>query len=201
MENSTNIIDLPTDPTNGGNVTINATEHVPSLSTTSNNSSSNSMMLDQTTINQIVSGLQQASASGATQLMSRDIPMTTTNLTQDPEIRANYIPNLPQTNDYINYDGNNPHEMIDRYNNRIERNNQLDDLYKEIQIPLLLAVLYFLFQLPIFKKYLFSFFPILFTNDGNFNINGYLFTSILFSIFYYLLNKINNHFDSDSGLT
>ena len=91
--------------------------------------------------------------------------------------------------------------MIDRYNNRIERNNQLDDLYKEIQIPLLLAVLYFLFQLPIFKKYLFSFFPILFTNDGNFNINGYLFTSILFSIFYYLLNKINNHFDSDSGLT
>jgi hypothetical protein len=85
--------------------------------------------------------------------------------------------------------------MIDKYNNRIERNNQMEDVYKEIQIPLLLAVLYFLFQLPIFKKYLFCYFPILFANDGNFNINGYLFTSILFSMFYYLLNKINN-FDS-----
>jgi hypothetical protein len=195
MENSTNIMDLPTDPVNGGNIKINATEAGFSNPNPNPNPNSSSMTLDQTTINQIVNGLQQASASGATQLISRDIPMNTINLTQDPETRANYIPNLPESNnDYI---GNNmnPYEMIDKYNNRIERNNQMEDVYKEIQIPLLLAVLYFLFQLPIFKKYLFCYFPILFANDGNFNINGYLFTSILFSMFYYLLNKINN-FDS-----
>jgi hypothetical protein len=192
MENSTNIMDLPTDPANGGNIKISATESVLANPNPNNSCNSNSMSLDQTTINQIISGLQQASASGATQLISRDVPMTTTNLTQDPETRANYIPNLPETNnDYI---GNNssPYEMIDKYNSRIERNNYMEDVYKEIQIPLLLSVLYFLFQLPVFKKCLFSYFPILFTNDGNFNINGYLFTSILFSIFYYLLNKINN---------
>ena len=43
---------------------------------------------------------------------------------------------------------------VNDYNKNIERNGQLDDIYKEIQVPLLLAVLYFLFQLPIFKKYL-----------------------------------------------
>jgi hypothetical protein len=201
MENSTNIMDLPTDPANGGtsmngpntgingpNVKMVATEH-------SNNSP---MTLDQTTINQIVSGLQQASASGATQLASRDIPMTTSNIMQDQEVRPNYIPPIPpvQTNSYIN-ENTNPYDVMNDYNKNIERNGQLDDIYKEIQVPLLLAVLYFLFQLPIFKKCLFSYFPILFSNDGNYNINGYLFTSALFSILYYLLDKINKYFEAN----
>ena len=201
MENSTNIMDLPTDPANGtngglgggGNIRIAATEQQMPITT-----SSSTMSLDQTTINQIVSGLQQASASGATQLASRDIPMTTANIMQDQEVRPNYIPPpIQPQNNYINDNDNaNPYDIMKDYNKSIEKNGHLDDIYKEIQIPLLLAVLYFLFQLPIFKKYLFSYFPILFSNDGNFNINGYFFTSVLFSILYYLLDKINKHFDA-----
>lgn len=193
MENSTNIMDLPTDPANGGS--INGPTNVKMVAT--EQQSASPMTLDQTTINQIVSGLQQASASGATQLTSRDIPMTTANIMQDQEVRPNYIPPIPpiQTNNYIN-EHVDPYDVMNDYNKNIERNSQLDDIYKEIQVPLLLAVLYFLFQLPIFKKYLFYYFPILFSNDGNFNINGYLFTSVLFSILYYLLDKINKHFDA-----
>jgi hypothetical protein len=67
-------------------------------------------------------------------------------------------------------------------------------MYNEIQTPLLLAVLYFLFQLPFFKKNLFTYFPILFSVDGNLNINGFLFTSILFGLIFYMLNKITTHF-------
>jgi len=196
MENSTNIMDLPTDPVNGGSINsgnING-PNVKMVATEQQNSSP--MTLDQTTINQIVSGLQQASASGATKLPSRDIPMTTSNIMQDQEVRPNYIPQLP-SNNYINeHEHTNPYDIMNDYNKNIERNGQMDDIYKEIQVPLLLAVLYFLFQLPIFKKWLFSYFPILFSNDGNFNINGYLFTSVLFSILYYLLDKINKHFDA-----
>jgi hypothetical protein len=194
MENSTNIMDLPTDPANGGSINGGPT-NVKMVAT--EQQSASPMTLDQTTINQIVSGLQQASASGATQLASRDIPMTTSNLMQDQEVIPNYIPPPPpiQTKNYIN-EHTNPYDVMNDYNKNIERNSQLDDIYKEIQIPLLLAILYFLFQLPIFKKYLFYYFPILFSNDGNFNINGYLFTSVLFSIFYYLLDKINKHFDA-----
>jgi hypothetical protein len=198
MENSTNIMDLPTDPVNGGSINsgnING-PNVKMVATEQQNSSP--MTLDQTTINQIVSGLQQASASGATKLPSRDIPMTTSNIMQDQEVRPNYIPPIPpvQTNSYIN-ENTNPYDVMNDYNKNIERNGQLDDIYKEIQVPLLLAVLYFLFQLPIFKKCLFSYFPILFSNDGNYNINGYLFTSALFSILYYLLDKINKYFEAN----
>jgi DNA-binding transcriptional regulator YdaS (Cro superfamily) len=196
MENSTNIMDLPTDPANGGQNTGMNGPNVKMVAT--EQQSASPMTLDQTTINQIVSGLQQASASGATQLASRDIPMTTSNIMQDQEVRPNYIPPI-QTNNYISEHENknqSPYDIMNDYNKNIERNGQLDDIYKEIQVPLLLAVLYFLFQLPIFKKWLFSYFPILFSNDGNFNINGYLFTSVLFSILYYLLDKINKHFDA-----
>jgi hypothetical protein len=84
--------------------------------------------------------------------------------------------------------------MIDEYNRGSQQQNSLDDMYNEIQIPLLLAVLYFLFQLPFFRKFLFNYLPILFSNDGNLNINGFLFTSALFGITFYLVNKITYQF-------
>jgi len=48
--------------------------------------------------------------------------------------------------------------------------------------------------LPFFRKILFRNFPILFSNDGNLNINGFLFTSVIFGFFFYILNKITNQF-------
>jgi len=197
VNTTTSIMDLPTDPANGGtmnnNISINASEQLPQTNMQNNNASIN---LDQNTINQIVNGLQQASVTGATQLPSRDIPMTTSNLTHDVSIQPNFIPPLPQSqskNDYINnYQETN--DIINDYNSNLERSNSLDDMYNEIQVPILLAVLYFLFQLPFFRKFLFSYFPILFSKDGNLNINGYIFMSVLFGILFYLLNKINTHF-------
>ena len=195
---TTSIMDLPTDPANGGNmnnnINLTASESLQQQSNIKNNQPS--INLDQTTINQIVSGLQQASITGATQLPSRDIPMTTNNLTNDMSIQPNFIPPVPQNqtqNDYIN-DYQQTNDIINEYNSNIERSNSLDDMYNEIQVPILLAVLYFLFQLPFFRKFLFSYFPVLFSKDGNLNINGYIFMSALFGIFYYLLNKINTHF-------
>jgi hypothetical protein len=76
----------------------------------------------------------------------------------------------------------------------MQRQNSLDDMYNEIQTPLLLGVLYFLFQLPFFRKFLFSYIPILFANDGNLNINGYIFTSALYGLIYYVLNKTTHYF-------
>jgi len=198
---TTSIMDLPTDPANGGsvnninNINLNASEQMPQSNMQSNTASIN---LDQTTINQIVNGLQQASATGVTQLPSRDIPMTTSNLTHDMSIQPNYIPPVHPTqqqgnSDYIsNYQQ--AGDIMNEYNSKLESSNSLDDMYNEIQVPILLAVLYFLFQLPFFRKFLFSYFPVLFSKDGNLNINGYIFMSSLFGIFYYLLNKVNTHF-------
>ena len=210
-ESTTNIMDLPTNPANGGNISnnislsasesINPGQNVVVQQTNgqsaSNALNSNSVSLDQSTISQIVNGLQQASATGATQLPSRDIPMNTNSLTHDVNIQPNYIPPVNKEvrfqEDYIkNYEE--ASDIMNNYNYNMENNNRLDDMYNEIQVPILLAVMYFLFQLPVFRKYLFSYFPILFSKDGNLNINGYLFMSSLFGILYYLLNKVNNHF-------
>ena len=197
MSDSTNILDLPTDPVGGGNISnnisLNASENV--VVQRQGPTDAQGLTLDQSTISQIVTGLQQATITGATQLPSRDIPMTTSGHSTDPQIQPNYVP-PPQNNiDYIkNYEQTG--DMINDYNKNQNRHNSLDEMYNEIQTPLLLAVLYFLFQLPFFRKFLFRYLPVLFSNDGNFNINGFLFTSILFGLLFYLLNKITNQFGS-----
>ena len=198
-DNSTNINDLPTNPTGGGsiggNISFSASEQPRNQGQgqgQGQGQNQSTMSLDQTTINQIVSGLQQASSTGATQLQSRDIPRTTESLTQDEQIQPNFIPKTTN-NDYITEAEEND-DIINNYNNKKTSNDNLDNLYDELQTPLLIAVLYFLFQLPFFKRFLFDYFPVLFSNDGNYNINGFLFTSVLFGILFYLLNKITNHF-------
>jgi len=189
---STSIHELPTDPTGGGSVggNISFSANEPQLQQQEQISSS--VALDQTTINQIVNGLQQASSTGATQLQSRDISRSTETITHDAQIQPNYIP--PQTNiDYINEYENNA-DIIENYNKQAKYGDSLDQLYDEIQIPLLISVLYFLFQLPIFKRYLYKFFPVLFSKDVNINIYGYIFTSILFGLLYYSLSKTMFYF-------
>ena len=198
MSESTSILDLPTDPIGGGNITNNisltATENNVVQPLTSNQMpSSNGLSLDQSTISQIVNGLQQASITGITQLSSRDIPMNTTNISNDPQIQPNYVPAPVNNIDYIkNYDQTS--DIIHNYDSNMARQHSIDEMYNEIQTPLLLVVLYFLFQLPFVKKHLYSYFPVLFSKDGNFNINGLLFTSILFGLLFYILNKITQQF-------
>jgi hypothetical protein len=195
MSDSTSILDLPTDPVGGGNISnnisIKAMDNVPLSS--QQQAQGGGFTLDQSTISQIVSGLQQATISGATQLSSRDIPMTSTSHNIDPNIQPNYVPPPQHNMDYIK-DYEQTSDMVNNYNKNNQRQNSLDEMYNEIQTPLLLAVLYFLFQLPFFRKFLFSYFPVLFSNDGNLNINGFLFTSVLFGLLFYFLNKLTNHF-------
>jgi hypothetical protein len=192
MSDSTSILDLPTDPVGGGNVSNNismtATENV----VVSQKQQANGT-LDEATISQIVSGLQNASRNGATQLPSRDISMSTIGISNDPHVQPNYVPPPQENTDYIrNYEQTS--DMINDYNKNTQDNNSLDDMYNEIQVPLLLAVMYFLFQLPFFRKLLFGYFPVLFSTDGNMNINGFLFTSALFGLLYYMINKTTNRF-------
>ena len=187
--NTTNINDLPTDPANGGSINGNIniiTNETIGLNNNAIQPSSTGLTLDQSTISQIVNGLQQASLAGATSLPSRDIPLTTTQLTKDPYVQVDYVPPPPPSNrDYILDD----EDDINNYYKQEKMNNSLDSLYDELQAPLLLAILYFLFQLPFFKKNVYKYLPFLCHSDGNYNINGLLFTCALFGFIYYSLSK------------
>jgi len=193
--NTTSINDLPTEASVGGsiggNISLVINEPANNTVIPPQGTANGQLTLDQSTISQIVNGLQQASLAGATQLPSRDIPLQTEQLTNDAQINPNYIPQ--PTRDYINDMNINNINPYGDY--RAEKNqNSLDSLYDELQAPLLLAVLYFLFQLPFFKKTVFKYLPFLCSSDGNYNFNGLIFTCALFGFIYYSLSKTVKNF-------
>jgi hypothetical protein len=203
MSGTTSILELPTESINPGNIASQQNMEFQHAQPTNVNTP---LTLDQTTISQIVNGLQQASETGVTKLPSRDIPRDIESIVNDSQIQTNYIPgpnqglgqgqiNVGATKDYID-NNENMEDMIQNYNKKINKNDSLDEIYDEMQSPLLLAVLYFLFQLPFFKKILFKYFSVLFSKDGNYNINGYLFTSILFGLLFYFLTKVTAFFNT-----
>tara|TARA_B110000967_G_C18758048_1_gene496387 strand:+ start:453 stop:1043 length:591 start_codon:yes stop_codon:yes gene_type:complete len=150
--------------------------------------------IEQETMNKVVSGIQQASVTGSTKLPPRDIPTTTTHLTQDQQGNVNFVPKSDKEDFVKNY--KTEQEMYNM--NRRENNKQdsLDLVYEELQVPILIAFIFFLFKLPIFEKSLFKYTPFLFIKDGNMNFYGYIITSLLFATLYYSLSKILKHFSN-----
>ena len=144
--------------------------------------------IEKQSYNEIISQIQRADEMGATQLPSRDIPMTTQNVVMDQEIKPNYIPEQREVEDYIqNYET--PEELIEENNRQMQQHDSLETLYQDIQMPLLISILYFLYNLPIIRKYLLKFLPTLFNKDGNPNLYGYIFNSVVFGSTYYFMIK------------
>lgn len=146
--------------------------------------------------NELISQLQKASSQGATSLPSRDIPSNPLQVNNDVEIKPNYVPPPPTHEDYIN-NMQTPEYLIEENNRKQNNIDSLELIYGEFQLPLLVCILYFLFQLPIFKKNLKKIIPSLFGDDGNPNLYGYFFNSVLFGTMFYILlqliNRLNIH--------
>ena len=145
---------------------------------------------NQNNYNEMINQLQKATMAGATGLPSRDIPINTTAVSNDNQIKPNFIPE-PQNIDYIT-NSQTPADLISQNNKKQNSLDSLDVFYNEFQLPLLVSVLYFLFQLPIFRKTLKKTLPSLFGNDANPNFYGYLFNSALFASIFYILVKLVN---------
>lgn len=143
--------------------------------------------LSKDSINKIIEGLQQASSSGSTSLQSRDIPMSMEQITHDFTARPNFVPNTAA--EKVNYiqDEETMETLIKQ--KREEKKNQMEYFYDEIQTPLLVMVMFFVFQLPIFKKSMVNNFQAFFHRNGNYNLKGMVFTTVLFGGFYYSIIK------------
>ena len=141
--------------------------------------------------NEMINQLQKASMAGATGLPTRDNPINPTLVSNDSQVKPNFIPE-PENSNYIN----NSQTQDDLIYQNTKKQNYLDNLdtfYNEFQLPLLVCVLYFLFQLPIYRKTLKKALPSLFANDGNPNLYGYLFNSIIFGLSYFGLQNLLNY--------
>jgi hypothetical protein len=188
MNDATSISDLQIAPI-GNNITMTATEQYNPNPTPTQPPEPIQGDLDESTVHLLINGLQKASMSGATKIPTRDISMTPSHYTNDAQIQQNYIP-PPKKNDYDYIQETEKLEFINNHK-PVKKRELIDDIYNEIQIPLLLGVLFFLFQLPFFKKWLFRYLPYLFLKDGNLNIYGFGFSSFLFGFIYYSVNKLS----------
>lgn len=137
-------------------------------------------------INSFVTGIQEAAASGALQLPSRDIPQGQSHLTNDAQLQPNYIPE--NRGDYIN-DTYNQEQIINNQNIKQKNTNSMDAIYDDIHVPIILAVIYFVFQLPVIKTNTLKYIPSLFNKGGNFNMLGYSINSLAFASTYYCIIK------------
>jgi hypothetical protein len=129
---------------------------------------------------------------------TRDIPMNPNSFTHDDQARPNYVPQPKMvrfddgsSGDYIK--DHTSMESIVRANAR--ESNQLDTLeaiYYDIQMPVLVGVMYFIFQMPIFRAQLLHFLPSLFGEDGNFKMIGLTATSTMFAGIFFIIMKLLN---------
>jgi hypothetical protein len=150
------------------------------------------MPQQQNVMNELVNGLQRASASGMTNLPSRDIPMNTTGMMNDAQINPNYVPQNYRKEEHDDYISQHEEEAINeaKYANHVNNVDNMENIYKLIQVPLLVGVLYFAFQLPVFRKYMLKYIPSVFNSDGNYNISGLIFVSALFGLGYFGLTRV-----------
>ena len=133
------------------------------------------------------SSLKEIGNGNPLQLPSRDIPQNSASITNDVNIKPNYIP--PNNNDYI-ANHVTPNEIIQQNRVKEHINDKTEEFYEIIQMPVLVGLLFFIFQLPFIRKNLFIHLPSLFNKDGNPNLSGYLFNSVIFALLYFSFTYI-----------
>ena len=192
-ESSTSIGDLPSAPTGGaGNIVMETSEIAqipPSVPQQPQGENQMPSQAQQQEVSKLVAGIQQASASGATQLPSRDIPRETTHIVNDQQVQPNFVPPPPPAiPQYI--PDETPERLLEMNRARNTQSNSVDMIYDEMHIPLMLAILYFIFQLPITHKYMKSALPFIYKSDSNFSFIGYITVSILYAVSFYAINVV-----------
>jgi len=193
---------LPTDPAGGGSISGNVRLSAVEQHNAINNmhASVNEQMqgkgqgqqveLSQATIAELVSGIQQVAKNGNTSLPSRDIPMSESGVSIDEAVKPNYVPSSDNT-DYIkNYISND--RILQDHENTAATTKNVEDLYDELQTPVFAALLYFLFQMPAAKKYEAKFIPGMFNTDGNMNLYGFAFNSVVMCSVLFIVKRLMN---------
>jgi len=208
MEDSTSIQSLPNAVVNNkeqvqqlgtNNVKLEVKEHISNQQTPQHSSHSQGSAnipiapqdVDPNAMSKVLNGLQQAHMQGMTQLPSRDIPMNTHQITQDKQIQPNYIPDSDRK-EYIEEEDT-YESLLKKKKDKMEQEDRLDLLYNEMQMPILIMVLFFMFQMPYAQKKFLQIFPSMFKTDGNMKMSGYLLKTSLFGLSFYTIMKLSKY--------
>ena len=155
----------------------------------------NNRKMEESVNHELINGLQQAATVGSTQLPSRDIPMDTNQIQSDESIKPNFIPLEDVKTDYITKHQT-TEEIIRQNKNNVDKSNQWDQLYKELNLPILIASLFFIFQLPIVQKQFITMLPFCYSDGGNIKLTGRLTQCLVFGLIIFFSSKIVLFFDN-----
>ena len=128
-------------------------------------------------------------------LPSRDIPMDTTLYAQDEDIQVNRLPKPPKTvriRDYVDeYIESDAVDRIEAHEREKRRSTLMEHTWMDIQIPLLVALLYMVFQMNALHRILFRYAQPLgiYSGDGTLNLYGIMFKGALFGSVYAMMMK------------
>jgi hypothetical protein len=192
MSDTTNIDDLPSNDQPGSELNNQPVQPQQYQAPNSNNQGGPPAMLSPEDINKIVSGIQEASKQNQTGLPVRDIPMVSSNISQDPNVNPNYIPG-ENSGDYIQ------NQMSQQQlHNNIQQKSQEElrenDIFEQYKTPIIISILFLLFQMPMIDKKLYKFIPSLFSPEKALTFNGFIVKAVIFGGLYFGIIKGIDYF-------
>ena len=123
---------------------------------------------------------------------NRGISQDTTAFQNDEYMIPNHIPNTKLTNDYLRDYETRLEKMSEEHQKQKHREDLVVSTYDEFQTPILIGVMFFLFQLPIINMLIFKYLGFLkiHNEDGNMNLYGLMLKSMMFGLFYFGFIKV-----------
>lgn len=136
-----------------------------------------------------------------TQLASRDVPQSGLNQNTDIQSHPNYVPGQMKTDHQQHGESSVEMDFIEKHNESLQRkelqetkSRKMESVFEmmveQIHVPIILAILYFLFQLPFFNERLRTQLPFLFVRENKMSVYGIVLKAVLFALSYAGINQL-----------
>jgi hypothetical protein len=113
----------------------------------------------------------------------------------DDKIVANHIPKPKLTTDYLRDYEDKFQKLSADHQKTKHQESLITSVYDEMQIPILIGLMFFLFQMPIINSLMYKYlaFLKLYNEDGNLNLYGLVFKSVAFGLFYFGFIRVTTY--------
>ena len=115
------------------------------------------------------------------ELPARDIPRETVSHTTDAQVKPNYIP--PKQPEYIQQ------QQVNSY-----QPSKVDKLLEEFRLPIILSILYFIFQMPSVQAFIVRMIPSV-VHNNELTMVGIMVKSVLFGLSYHVTMLSMDYFN------
>ena len=113
----------------------------------------------------------------------------------DEQLVVNHIPKQKLTTDYLREYEDKFQKLSTEHQKAKHRESLIISVYDEMQIPILIGFMFFMFQMPIVNSMMYKYlaFMKLYNEDGNLNLYGLIFKSVAFGLFYFSFIRVTTY--------